>query len=37
MYVIYNFSIQNIQDLHKYEALPTKTYKTVNSNVLNSS
>jgi hypothetical protein len=31
------FFTQNIQDLHKYEAVPTKAYKTVNSNVLNSS
>jgi hypothetical protein len=28
-YVILNFLTQNVEYIHKYEAIPTKTYKTV--------
>jgi hypothetical protein len=28
--LIFSFFIQNVEYLHKYEAVPTKTYKTVN-------
>jgi hypothetical protein len=36
-YVIFAFFILNVQYLHEYEAVSTKTHKTVNIHVLNSS
>jgi hypothetical protein len=35
--IIYNFLTQNVQYLHNYKAVPTKTYSIVNTYVLNSS
>jgi hypothetical protein len=32
---MFNFLTQKIQYHHKYEAVPTKTYKAVNKYVLN--